>query len=267
MKVEGKEFLQLLMGSQAKALQYMFFAQRACAKVQGLNAKPGPLNSVGIIGSGLMGGGIAMCCVEAGMKVILLDIDKANLERGMNVIKKNYARSVQRKSKSQAQVDKFLSQINPSSDYKDLAGCDIIIEAVFENMDLKKKIFAQLDEVCKPGCILASNTSRLDIDEIANATKRPQDVIGCHFFSPANVMPLLENVRGPRTGPVAIATAMGLGHNLEDHYDFAEFMTKMHSPLGEYLVWSLMFSTFIVVSAPCCIRTTTSRAVSCPRIR
>lgn len=215
MAVEQKEFLKLLMGNQSKALQYMFFAQRACAKVPGLTAKPGPLNAVGIVGSGLMGGGIAMCCAEAGMKVTLLDIDQANLERGMGVIKKNYQRSVDRKSKTQAKVDEILSRITPSSSYDSLAGVDIVIEAVFENMALKKKIFAQLDQVCKPGCILSSNTSRLDIDEIANATKRPQDVIGCHFFSPANVMPLLENVRGPRTGPVAIATAMELGKKIK----------------------------------------------------
>jgi len=214
-KVEGQEFTKLLMGDQSKALQHMFFAQRACSKVPGLTAKPVPLNTVGIIGSGLMGGGIAMCCAEAGMHVIVLDIDEKNLERGMGVIKKTYQRSVARKSKTQAKVDEFLSRIKPSSSYDSLGTCDLVIEAVFENMALKKKIFAQLDQVCKPGCILSSNTSALNIDEIASATKRPQDVVGCHFFSPANVMPLLENVRGPRTGPVAIATAMSLGQKIK----------------------------------------------------
>jgi len=152
-----------------------------------------------------------MCCAEAGMKVTLLDIDAKNLERGMNVIKKNYKRSVDRKSKTQAAVDKFLSLISPSSTYESLSDCDIVVEAVFENMDLKKKIFSSLDKVCKQGAVLASNTSRLNIDEIASATQRPQDVIGCHFFSPANVMRLLENVRGSKSSPRTIATAMAFG--------------------------------------------------------
>jgi len=215
MGVEGKEFGKLLMGDQARALQYMFFAERQCSKVPGLTAKPGPLDSVGIIGAGLMGGGIAMCCAEVGMKVTLLDIDQANLERGMGVIKKNYARSVERKSKTQAQMDKYMSLITPASEYSALAQCDIVVEAVFENMDLKKKIFASLDAVCKPGCVLASNTSRLNIDAIASVTKRPQDVIGCHFFSPANVMRLLENVRGTKTSPGTIATAMAFGTKIK----------------------------------------------------
>merc|ERR550534_574765 len=215
MNVEGTEFGKLLMGSQSKALQYMFFAERQCAKVPGLDAKPGPLGSAGVIGAGLMGGGIAMCCAEAGMAVTLLDVDQSNLDRGMSVIKKNYARSVDRKSKTQEQVDKIMALITPATSYSALAQCDIVVEAVFENMKLKKTIFAQLDEVCKPGCVLASNTSRLDIDVIAGVTKRPQDVIGCHFFSPANVMKLLENVRGPRTSPAAIATAMSFGIKLK----------------------------------------------------
>lgn len=215
MKVEQKEFGKLLMGDQSKALQYMFFAERQCAKVPGLDAKPGPLNIAGVIGAGLMGGGIAMCCAEAGMKVVLLDVDQKNLDRGMAVIKKNYARSVERKSKTQAQVDKILANMTPATTYDKLAECDIVVEAVFENMGLKTKIFAELDRVCKPGCILASNTSRLDINVIADATKRPQDVVGCHFFSPANVMRLLENVRGPRTAPSTIATAMAFGTKLK----------------------------------------------------
>eukprot|EP00933_Yihiella_yeosuensis_P083293 TRINITY_DN9748_c1_g2_i1.p1 TRINITY_DN9748_c1_g2~~TRINITY_DN9748_c1_g2_i1.p1 ORF type:complete len:728 (-),score=193.93 TRINITY_DN9748_c1_g2_i1:222-2282(-) len=215
MKVEMKEFGKLMKGTQSKALQYMFFAERQCSKVPGLDAKPGPLESVGIIGAGLMGGGIAMCCAEAGMKVVLLDIDEKNLQKGMDVIKKNYARSVERKSKTQAKVDKILSLMTASSSYDSLAQCDIVVEAVFEKLDLKKKIFETLDKVCKPGCILASNTSRLDIDKVADATKRPADVIGCHFFSPANVMRLLENVRGPRTSSKTIATAMAFGTKLK----------------------------------------------------
>jgi 3-hydroxyacyl-CoA dehydrogenase len=215
MKTEGTEFIKLMRGDQSKALQYMFFAERTCAKIPGLDAAPGPLNAAGIVGAGLMGGGIAMCCAEAGMNVILLDVDQKNLDRGMSVIRKNYQRSVDRKSKSQAQVDKIMARITPSTSYDSLAECDIVVEAVFENMDLKKKIFASFDKVCKPGCILASNTSRLNIDAIAGATQRPQDVIGCHFFSPANVMKLLENVRGPRTAPRTIATAMAFGKKLK----------------------------------------------------
>ncbi|CAE8693026.1 unnamed protein product [Polarella glacialis] len=215
MKVEGKEFGKLMFGDQSKALQYMFFAERQCAKVPGLEAKPGPLDMCGIVGAGLMGGGIAMCAAEAGMRVVLLDVDPGNLDRGMAVIKKNYARSVDRKSKTQSQVDKIMSLISPSTTYDSLGQCDIVVEAVFENMDLKKKIFQSFDGVCKPGCILATNTSRLNIDTIASATKRPEDVIGCHFFSPANVMKLLENVRGPRSSPRTIATAMAFGQKLK----------------------------------------------------
>lgn len=129
----------------------------------------------------------------------------------MAVIKKNYARSVQRQSKTQAQVDGFLSMITPTLEYSSFSQCDIVVEAVFENMKIKQDIFKKFDEVCKPGCVLASNTSGLNIDEIASATKRPEDVIGCHFFSPANVMRLLENIRGSKSSPRTIATAMEFG--------------------------------------------------------
>ncbi|CAJ1347213.1 unnamed protein product, partial [Effrenium voratum] len=214
MKVEFSEFCKLMVGPQAQALQYMFFAQRQCQKVPGLDKAAAP-GTCGIVGAGLMGSGIAMCCAENGIKVVLLDIDQKNLDRGMTAIKKNYARSVERKSKSQAQVDGLLASITPSTSYDSLGHCDIVVEAVFENMDLKRKIFAELDRVCKPGCVLASNTSGLNIDSIAEATKRPQDVVGCHFFSPANVMPLLENVRGPRTAPQVMAKAMAFGAKLK----------------------------------------------------
>jgi len=169
------------------------------------------LDSVGIVGSGTMGGGIAMCCAEAGMRVVLLDIDQKSLDRGLGVIKKNFTRSVQRKSKTQAQVDGYVSSIKGTLDYADFKDCDIVVEAVFENMKIKQEIFARFDAACKPGCILASNTSGLNIDSIASATKRPEDVIGCHFFSPANVMRLLENIRGAKTSPRTIATAMAFG--------------------------------------------------------
>merc|ERR1719210_1415290 len=142
---------------------------------------------------------------------MILDVSQDALDKGMGVIKKNYARSVERKSKTQAQVDGILANITATLDYDTFKACDIVIEAVFENMKIKQEIFAKFDGVCKPGCILASNTSGLNIDKIASATKRPEDVIGCHFFSPANVMRLLENVRGAKSSPRTIATAMAFG--------------------------------------------------------
>merc|ERR1719210_1601138 len=142
---------------------------------------------------------------------MILDVSQDALDKGMGVIKKNYARSVERKSKTQAQVDGILANITATLDYDTFKACDIVIEAVFENMKIKQEVFAKLDGICKPGCILASNTSGLNIDKIASATKRPEDVIGCHFFSPANVMRLLENIRGAKTNPRTIATAMAFG--------------------------------------------------------
>mmetsp|Transcript_12877 Transcript_12877/g.36659 ORF Transcript_12877/g.36659 Transcript_12877/m.36659 type:complete len:432 (+) Transcript_12877:91-1386(+) len=195
----------------AGADAYLAYAEQECAKVPGLDATPGPLDSVGVVGAGLMGGGIAMCCAEAGMRVTILDIEAKALAKGLDTIKKNYARSVERKSKTQAQVDGIMSNISGSTDYNSFKDCDIVVEAVFENMKVKQDIFKTLDGICRPGCILASNTSGLNVDKIAEATKRPQDVIGCHFFSPANVMRLLENVRGAKSSPRTIATAMAFG--------------------------------------------------------
>lgn len=197
--------------SVAGADAYLAFAEKECAIVPGLDASPGPLDSVGVVGAGLMGGGIAMCCAEAGMRVTILDIDGKALAKGMETIKKNYARSVERKSKTQAQVDGIMANISSSTEYGAFKDCDIVVEAVFENMKVKQVIFKTLDNVCKPGCVLSSNTSGLNIDKIAEVTKRPEDVIGCHFFSPANVMRLLENVRGSKSSPRTIATAMAFG--------------------------------------------------------
>lgn len=202
--------------SGSAADKYVSNAEVECATVPGLTAQPAPLDVVGIVGAGTMGGGIAMCCVEAGMRVVLLEIDQKALDRGMGVIKKNYARSVQRKSKTQALVDGLLAAITPVvNDYSQFKGCDIVVEAVFENMKVKQEIFQKFDQHCKPGCILASNTSGLNIDAIAAATKRPEDVIGCHFFSPANVMRLLENIRGAKSSPRTIATAMAFGTKIK----------------------------------------------------
>jgi len=215
MDVEGRLFGQLLASPESRAMQHMFFAERAAAKLpKEFNVEPVKINKVGIIGSGTMGGGIAMCCADVGIPAILIDVSQEFLDRGLSVIKKNYSRSVERKSITQAQMDKRVSLITGSLSYDDLKDVDIVIEAVFEDMKLKKSIFGRLDAVCKAGCILATNTSGLDIDEIASATKRPQDVVGAHFFSPANVMKLLENVKGKHSSPRTISTVMDFGKRI-----------------------------------------------------
>jgi len=165
---------------------------------------------VGIIGAGLMGGGIGMCCANVGMKVTILDIDQKGLDRGMKLVSDNYKRS---RSMTDAQKAAALANFSATTNYADLKDCDLVVEAVFESMDIKLKIFKQLDEVCKPDAFLCTNTSALDIDEVASAVspaRRPQ-VMGTHFFSPANVMKLLENVRGKDTSDLTIATMMQWG--------------------------------------------------------
>jgi 3-hydroxyacyl-CoA dehydrogenase len=215
MDEEARLFGQLLVSPESRALQHIFFAERACAKLpKEYNVEPSPVKKVGIVGSGLMGGGIAMCCVDVGIPVVLLDVNQDFLDRGFNAIRKNYSRSVERKSITQAQMDKRMSLLTGTLSYSDFKDCDIVIEAVFEDMKIKKEIFGKLDQVCKPGCILATNTSGLNIDDIAAATKRPQDVVGAHFFSPANVMKLLENVKGKQTSARVISTAMDFGKRI-----------------------------------------------------
>mmetsp|Transcript_32647 Transcript_32647/g.44830 ORF Transcript_32647/g.44830 Transcript_32647/m.44830 type:complete len:754 (+) Transcript_32647:57-2318(+) len=214
-QIEQEAFLPLMRSSEAKGLQYFFFAQRAATKIPSVySSSPARLRSVGVIGAGLMGGGIAMCCVNVGLNVILLDVNQQAVDRGLAIIKKNYATTVARGKMSQEQMDKRMSLIQGGTDYALFSDCDLVIEAVFEDLSLKKKIFEKLDKVCKQGAILASNTSALDIDQIASATSRPGDVIGCHFFSPANVMPLLENVRGKLSSPRTISTAMAFGSQI-----------------------------------------------------
>jgi 3-hydroxyacyl-CoA dehydrogenase len=206
----------LFASPQHPALKYAFFAEREARKIPDVpkDAKPLPIQKVAIVGSGTMGGGIAMVFANAGFGVKLLDIDAAALERGMGVVKKNYAISVGRGSMTQARMDAALARISGTTRYDDLADSDLVVEAVFEKMDLKTQIFAELDRVTPAHCILGTNTSSLNIDTIAAATSRPGKVIGTHFFSPANVMKLMENVRGKASSAETIATVMTLGKQL-----------------------------------------------------
>jgi len=213
---EQKLFLECLFSDQSKSLIHVFFGEREVAKIPDV-PKDTPLvsvNSVAVVGSGTMGGGIAMVFANAGVPVLLKEADQAALDRGMATIKSNYATSVKRGRFSQPVADERLRLITPTLSYDGFASVDMVIEAVFEGMALKKDVFSALDRVCKPGAILASNTSTLSIDEIASATSRPQSVIGTHFFSPANVMRLLEIVRGQATAKDVIATCMNLSKKL-----------------------------------------------------
>ncbi|MGZ6277006.1 MAG: 3-hydroxyacyl-CoA dehydrogenase NAD-binding domain-containing protein, partial [Syntrophales bacterium] len=172
------------------------------------------IKSVGVVGAGTMGGGIAMCFINAGVPVVLLEVKQEFLDKGLGIIRKNYASTVAKGSLKQEVMDQRMALIKSTLSYEDLKDVDLVIEAVFEDMAVKKDVFAKLDAACKPGAILASNTSYLNIDEIAATTKRPQDVMGMHFFSPANVMRLLENVRGAKTAPEVYATAMKIGRRI-----------------------------------------------------
>jgi 3-hydroxyacyl-CoA dehydrogenase len=213
---EQELFRDLMKGTQSKAQQYYFFAERAALKIPGLpkDTKPADVNRCGVLGAGTMGGGIAMNFANVGIPVTIVERDEEALERGLAVVRSNYERTAARGGISSDDVETRMGLISGSVDMGDFAECDLIIEAVFENMDLKKSIFEQLDQICQPGAILASNTSALDINEIASATSRPEAVIGMHFFSPANVMKMLEVVRGDDTSDIAIATAMGIGRTI-----------------------------------------------------
>lgn len=195
---------------QARAQQHVFFAQRAVGNIPGLDKSVAPrdIKTVGIIGAGTMGGGIAMNFANAGIPVVLLEVKQEFLDRGLANIRKNYEVSVKRGKLTEAQLETNMGLISGSLSYDDLADVDLVIEAVFENMNIKKEVFAKLDSVCKQGAILATNTSYLDVDEIAAQTKRPEDVIGLHFFSPANVMQLLEIVRATKTADDVLLTTL-----------------------------------------------------------
>jgi 3-hydroxyacyl-CoA dehydrogenase len=216
LKVEGRLSSQLEQATESKALRHLFYAEREVRKIPGLAAgiAPRPISRVGIVGAGTMGGGIAMCCANVGIPVTLVDAAQQNLDRGMATIRKNYERSVSRGSLKPEQLEERIKLISPTLDYSALGSADLIIEAVFENMALKKEIFGKLDAVAKPGAILGTNTSTLDIDEIAAVTRRPEDVIGLHFFSPANVMQLLEIVQAGKTGPDVVVTALDIARRI-----------------------------------------------------
>ena len=201
---------------QSSALRHQFFAERAAAKIEGMaaGAEAKSVKRVGIIGAGTMGGGIAMCFAQAGFRVTLVDQDQDGLDRGMGIIRKNYDISVQRGRLSADQVSSFLSHLEATTDWEMLKGADLVIEAVFENLELKQQVFKQLDEICDPHTILASNTSYQSIDALAAVTNRPERVVGMHFFSPANVMRLLEVVRGDASDDATLQTAMSVGKRI-----------------------------------------------------
>ena len=213
---ERQLFLQLMTGTQARAQQYFFFAERRAAKIDGIpeGTQPRMGKRIGVIGAGTMGGGISMNFLSAGIPVTIVEMAQDALDRGTGVMRGNYEASAAKGRISPGQAQAAMGLLTPTLKLDDLADCDLIIEAVFENMDVKKDIFAKLDKIAKPGAILASNTSYLNIDEIAAATSRPEDVVGLHFFSPANVMKLLEIVRGAKTAPDVLVTAMALAKRI-----------------------------------------------------
>ena len=215
-KKERELFGKLMTGTQSKAMRHYFFAERAANKVDDIPSDT-PLidiKKVGIIGAGTMGGGIAMNFLSAGIPVTILEMKQEALDRGTSTMRKNYEATAKKGRMTAEQVEQAMGILTPTLEYRDLADCDLVIEAVYESMDVKKDVFGKLDEVVKEGAILASNTSYLNIDEIATATKRPGYVLGLHFFSPANVMKLLEVVRGEKTRDDVLATAMKLSKKI-----------------------------------------------------
>jgi 3-hydroxyacyl-CoA dehydrogenase len=213
---ESELFAELETSDEAKALRYAFFAEREVAKLPDLPSAVAPHDfaAPAIIGAGTMGGGIAMSFADFGYDVKIMDATQAALDRGMERIRNNYSTSVKRGSLSEDEMRRRLSRIHPVTDYQDIKDCDVVVEAAFERMDVKKEIFEKLDAVMNPGAFLFSNTSALDMDELAAATKRPEHVAGTHFFSPANVMKLLEVVRPSKASPETLMTAMAMGRKI-----------------------------------------------------
>jgi 3-hydroxyacyl-CoA dehydrogenase len=216
LKTERKLFLELVTGSQSAAQRYVFFAERQAWKIPDVpdDTPTIPVNKVGVIGAGTMGGGIAMNFANVGLPVAIVETKQDALDRGLSVIRKNYENTAKRGRLTMDDVEKRMALIKGSLALEDLADSDLVIEAVFENMDVKKDVFGKLDKIVKQGAILATNSSALNIDEIATATKRPEVVIGLHFFSPANVMRLLEVVRADKTSKPVIATSMQIAKKI-----------------------------------------------------
>jgi len=214
---EQRLFHEILLSPQSRALRHIFFGERAAAKIPDVpeTTPPRPIAKAAVIGAGTMGGGITMNFVNAGIPVTLLEMKQEALDRGLATIRGNYGGAVKKGRMTQADVEARMQLITPALDYAAIAQADIVIEAVFEDMEVKKGVFGKLDAVMKPGAILATNTSTLDVDRIAGFTQRPDDVIGTHFFSPANVMRLLEVVRGAKTAPDVLATVMKLGKRMK----------------------------------------------------
>ena len=217
MTFERTEFMKLMMGTQSAAQRHLFFAERQAAKIDGIapDIALRPIKKVGVIGAGTMGGGISMNFLSVGIPVTIVEMQQEALDRGVGVIRKNYEGSAARGRLKPEQVEMAMAALTPSLNLADLADCDLVIEAVYENMDVKKELFAKLDGIVKQGAILASNTSYLNVDEIAAATSRPDVVLGMHFFSPANVMKLLEVVRGAKTADDVLATVMALAKKIK----------------------------------------------------
>ncbi len=214
--LERKLFMELVQSEQSAAQRYAFFAERQAAKVSDVpeGAPTIPIRKVGVIGAGTMGGGISMNFLNAGIPVVMVEAKAEALERGKATIRKNYDNTAKKGRLKPEDVETRMGLLDATMDFDKLADCDLVIEAVFELMEIKKEVFARLDKIAKPGAILASNTSYLDVNEIASATSRPESVIGLHFFSPANVMRLLEVVRGAKTDKSVVATAMALGKKI-----------------------------------------------------
>ncbi|MCH7936995.1 MAG: 3-hydroxyacyl-CoA dehydrogenase, partial [Proteobacteria bacterium] len=213
---EREYFVECRESDQSRAQRHIFFAERQAAKIPGVSkdTAPRPIETAAVIGCGTMGGGLAMNFANAGIPVTVVETDPEALEKGLGVIARTYDDSVSKGRLADADREARMGLIEGTTDYADIAGADIVIEAVFEEMEVKKEVFAVLDKTCKPGAILATNTSTLDIDDIAAATGRPEQVIGTHFFSPAHIMRLMENVRGRRTAPETIATVMNLAKTI-----------------------------------------------------
>ncbi|WNO54985.1 3-hydroxyacyl-CoA dehydrogenase NAD-binding domain-containing protein [Stakelama saccharophila] len=213
---ERQEFMKLMMGVQSAAQRHIFFAERKAQKIDDVpdDVQKRDIARVGVIGAGTMGGGISMNFLSAGIPVTIVEMNREALDRGTGVMRKNYENTAAKGRITADQVEQAMGLLNPTLDFDALADCDLIIEAVYEDMDVKKDIFGRLDKTAKKGAILASNTSYLDINEIAASTSRPEDVLGMHFFSPANVMKLLEVVRGDKTAKDVLATVMALAKKI-----------------------------------------------------